>query len=303
MDWDKLRAFAAAVEAGSLTAAGDRLGLSQSALSRKIAGLEKELGASLFHRHARGLEPTGPGRILMEAVTDVSARLNAAERRIRESGEKPVGELTVTAPAALGALWLTPRIRRFSDAYPEIDLRLILEDRELDLERLEADVAVRPWTPTQPDLIQRKLFKVSTHLYASQDYLQRYGAPATPADLDGLDLITLPQDTPKWMRLTDWSCQVGRPAREPRKPSLIISGMIGLLRAAESGLGVASLPDYLAETAPTLIRVLPDHDGPHFDVHLVYPEELKNSKRLNVFSQFMSEESRAWIQRATSSAL
>ena len=173
MDWDKLRIFHAVADAGSFTHAGHELGLSQSAVSRQISALEEALNVPLFHRHARGLILTEQGEMLYRTAHEVFTKLTAAQTRLMDSKEKPSGELRITTTVGLGSVWLTPRLREFSEIYPEIAVTLLLDDRELDLSMREADVAIRLRRPTQPDLIQRKLFTVHHHLYASAEYLRR----------------------------------------------------------------------------------------------------------------------------------
>ncbi|PKP61950.1 MAG: LysR family transcriptional regulator, partial [Alphaproteobacteria bacterium HGW-Alphaproteobacteria-8] len=118
MDWDKLRVFHAVAEAGSLTHAGETLHLSQSAVSRQIRGLEESLGATLFHRHARGLILTEQGELLLDATREMTRRLLAAGARIRDSKDEVFGELRVTTTVGFGAMWLTPRLPRFFAMYP-----------------------------------------------------------------------------------------------------------------------------------------------------------------------------------------
>ena len=178
MDWDKLRVFQAAADAGSFTHAGETLGLSQSAISRQVGSLEADLGAPLFHRHARGLILTEQGEMLLGAVRDVVLKLDAVRSRLIDSREKPHGELRVTTTLGLGANWLAPRLGEFVDLYPEIKLQLLLSDDDLDLGMREADVALRLREPIQPDLIRRRLFTVHFHAYASADYLQKASATA-----------------------------------------------------------------------------------------------------------------------------
>ena len=110
MDWDKLRIFHAVADAGSLTHAGDALGLSQSAVSRQIRGLEESLGTTLFHRHARGLILTEQGELLFDATRSMTKRLETAAARIRDSEDEVYGELRVTTTTAFGTLWLAPRL-------------------------------------------------------------------------------------------------------------------------------------------------------------------------------------------------
>ena len=189
MDWDKLRVFQAAADAGSFTHAGETLGLSQSAISRQVAALEADLGAPLFHRHARGLILTEQGEMLLGAVRDVVLKLDAVRSRLIDSREKPHGELRVTTTLGLGANWLAPRLGEFVDLYPEIKLQLLLSDDDLDLGMREADVALRLREPSQPDLIRRRLFTVHFHAYASADYLRKHPQPRTVEDLDQHHLV------------------------------------------------------------------------------------------------------------------
>ena len=184
MDWDKLRIFHAVADAGSFTHAGHELGLSQSAVSRQISALEDALNVPLFHRHARGLILTEQGEMLYRTAHEVFTKLTAAQTRLMDSKEKPSGELRITTTVGLGSVWLTPRLKEFSEIYPQIAVTLLLDDRELDLSMREADVAIRLRRPTQPDLIQRKLFTVHHHIYASAEYLKKNGIPKALEDLD-----------------------------------------------------------------------------------------------------------------------
>src|SRR3990170_1260822 len=154
MDWDKLRIFHAAAEAGSFTHAGEVLRMSQSAVSRQVSSLEKDLGISLFHRHARGLVLTEQGELLFRTASDVMNRLQTAETLLSDSTTKPAGELRITSSVSLGSVWVTQRIREFIDVYPDIRIELILNDEPLDLSMRVADVAIWAREPQQSDLIR-----------------------------------------------------------------------------------------------------------------------------------------------------
>ena len=194
MDWDKLRVFHAVAEAGSFTHAGESLNLSQSAVSRQISALEESLSVPLFHRHARGLILTEQGELLFRTAREVFAKLTMAEGLITESKDRPKGPLKITTTVAFGATWLTPRIREFLDHYPEIQVSLVIDDTELDLSMREADVAIRMSPPRQPDLIQRHLLSVPSHVYAAPEYIKKHGAPQKPEDLDEHRLIVYGED-------------------------------------------------------------------------------------------------------------
>src|SRR5215469_8098287 len=171
MDWDKLRIFHAVASAGSFTHAGQMLTLSQSAVSRQVSALEEEIATPLFQRHARGLTLTDEGELLYSAVSDVLARLGQAEEALKNVQAAPRGSLKVTTSHGLGMFWLMPKLQTFLHDFPELQLHLVFEDRELDLAQREADIALRMRAPVQADLIQRKLFTVHYHIYAAPAYL------------------------------------------------------------------------------------------------------------------------------------
>src|SRR5258708_717808 len=195
MDWDKLKVFHAAAEAGSFTHAGEQLGLSQSAVSRQVSALEQELSVALFHRHARGLILTEQGELLYRTAHEVFMKLEAARAKLTDSRERPHGDLKVTTTVGIGVHWLTPSLGEFVDLYPDIRILLITTDEELDLAMREADVAIRLRQPTQPDLIQRKLFSVRFHAYASPEYIKRFVTPRALDDLDNHRILLLRAST------------------------------------------------------------------------------------------------------------
>ncbi|MGA7428121.1 MAG: LysR family transcriptional regulator, partial [Rhodoplanes sp.] len=257
MDWDKLKIFHAAAEAGSFTHAGEQLGLSQSAVSRQVSALEQDLSVVLFHRHARGLILTEQGEMLFRTAHDVFTRLEAARIKLADSRERPTGELKVTTTTGIGVHWLTPKLGEFTELYPDIRLTLITTDEELDLSMRLADVAIRLRQPTQPDLIQRKLFSVHFHAYAAPEYLQRFGTPHSFDDLDSHRLLILGgTDVPPNLQDTRWLLSgAGRDGKEPRTPHLVITNILGILRACQAGIGIALLPDYIVEEDGGLIQL------------------------------------------------
>src|SRR6201987_4666845 len=242
MDWDKLKVFHAAAEAGSFTHAGEQLGLSQSAVSRQVGALEQELSVPLFHRHARGLILTEQGELLYRTAHDVLMKLEAARTKLTDSREKPNGELRVNTTPGLGVHWLTPRLGEFLDLYPDIRITLITTDQELDLAMREADVAIRLRPPTQPDLIQRKLFSMHFHACASPEYLKRFGTPRSVEELDQHRLVILVGSGQPWLQQSGpWLLPAGRSERDPRTPWLPINNVLGVLPACQRGLGIAML--------------------------------------------------------------
>ena len=288
MDWDKLRVFHAVAEAGSFTHAGDTLNLSQSAVSRQISALEEALQVPLFHRHARGLILTEQGESLNRTVREVFAKLAMTEALLTESKEKPAGRLKVTTTVGFGSSWLAPRVQMFLDAYPDVTMALILDDSDLDLAMREADVAIRMHPPKQPDLVQRHLMAMEWHVCASADYLKKYGTPQKAEDLDNHRLILFGDYRPPVPDI-NWLADIGRRSGSPRKALLEVNSLQAMVMAVRSGLGIAALPDYMAaeEEAHGMVRLLTAEKAPKVDVYFVYPEELRTSKRVAVFRDFL----------------
>ena len=287
MDWDKLRIFHAVADAGSLTHAGESLHLSQSAVSRQIRALEESLNTTLFHRHARGLILTEQGELLFDATSAMSRRLDTAEARIRDSEEEVFGELRVTTTTAFGSLWLAPRLPALYDKYPELKIDLMLEERVLDLPMREADVAIRMKEPSQADLIRRKLMSVNMRLYATPAYLEARGTPETLEDLSKHRLICQNVTT---TQVSAGAKLVQELLTYDIPSTLTVNNYFGVLQAVRSDLGIGVLPDYIIQDFPNIRRVLPEVESNDVPVFLAYPEELRQSRRIAAFRDFVTEE-------------
>lgn len=287
MDWDKLRIFHAVAEAGSFTHAGEMLNLSQSAVSRQISALEASLKVPLFHRHARGLILTEQGELLYRTAHEVFGKLAMTAAQLSESKEHPTGPLKVTTTVAFGSTWLTPRMHEFMDLYPEVEVNLLLTDQELDLSMREADVAVRLSPPRQADLIQRHLLTVHMNVYAAPGYLKRYGEPMTAGDLDAHRLVIYGEDIRPPVPDVNWLLRVGSESGRLRRPALTVNNVYAIMRALQTGAGLGALPEFMGHGEDDLVQVLPQLEGPQFDAYFVYPEELRTSKRIQVFRDFL----------------
>jgi DNA-binding transcriptional LysR family regulator len=296
MDWDKLRIFHAVASAGSFTHAGQQLTLSQSAVSRQISALEEEISTPLFQRHARGLTLTDEGELLYTAVSEVLSRLAAAEEALKNIHESPRGPLKITASHGIGAYWLLPRLKEFSKEFPEVEIHLLMEDRELDLSQREADLAVRMRAPVQADLIQRKLFTVRYHMYASKEFLEKQGPPKTLEDICNFPIVVYGETAAPEIKEINWLLEhYKKHFKAGCKGSITrINNITGILQAVEVGLGIGVLPDYVAIGHPELVRVLPEVPAPSFDVHLVYADALRQSKRVAAFRDFLVRGSKDW---------
>lgn len=287
MDWDKLRIFHAVADAGSLTHAGETLHLSQSAVSRQIRALEISLNTTLFRRHARGLILTEQGELLLEATRTMTRRLDATAARIRDSEDEVFGELRVTCTNGFGTLWLAPRLPRLFERYPNLKIDLMLEERVLDLAMREADVAIRMKEPSQADLIRRRLMEVRIRFYASRDYIDKHGMPKTAEDMNNHRLISHSPASPQVRAGADFVT----PFLANNTQSLLtVNSYFGIQQAVVQGIGIGALPDYITTATPDLVPVLPDDQSAPIPVYLAYVEELRHSKRVCAFRDFVLEE-------------
>jgi len=293
-DWDKLRIFHAAAEAGSFTHAAERLNMSQSAVSRQISALEASLGVKLFIRHARGLVLTEVGEQVFSTSHHMWEELQSVESKITESHDIPAGPLVVTTTVGFGSTWLAPRLHEFVSLYPTIQLEIRLNDTDLDLAMRQADVAIRLHQPSQTEMIQRKLFTVHFHIYASKAYLEKNGTPKTASDLDEHCIVTFGSPVPSHLTDINYLEKLGRTDKGLRRANLRVNAISGMTEAVQAGVGIAMLPDYATENAIDLVPILTDMKLPEFETYFVYPPALKNSKRVGVFRDFLVTSARKW---------
>ena len=294
LDWDKLRIFHAAAEAGSFTHAADKLHLSQSAISRQVSSLEQDVGVALFNRHARGLILTEQGELLFRTAHDVLMKLEGVRAKLAESKETPTGKLRVTTTVGLGTGWLSARVQEFVELYPDLQVQLILDNEELDLNMRQADCALRLRQPQQPDLIQRRLFTVHFHAYAAPSYVNRFGKPETVAELDNHRIVNFGEPAPGYLTGINALEAVGRPDGDPRAAIFQINNLVSVKEAVQRGIGIGLLPDYLINKESNLVQLLPDMEVPSFDTYFCYPEALKSAAKLNVFRDFLFSKARSW---------
>ncbi|HRP78125.1 MAG TPA: LysR family transcriptional regulator, partial [Aquamicrobium sp.] len=286
--------FHAAAQAGSFTHAAETLRLSQSAISRQVSALEQDVGVALFHRHARGLVLTEQGEILYKTAHEVLMKLETVRARLTEAKDRPSGQLRVSTTVGLGSGWLTERVQEFLDLYPEIQLQLILANEELDLTMRQADCAIRLRQPQQPDLIQRKLFTVHFHLFASPAYVAKYGKPRAIEELDRHRIVTFGEQVPHHLADMNWLETAGRPEGSKRIATLQINNIMSIKMAVQRGAGIAMLPDYAVDKDSGLVQIMPETEVPSFDTYFCYPDAMKNQVKLHVFRDFLIAKARSW---------
>ena len=294
MDWDKLKIFHAVAEAGNFTKATYALNLSQSAISRQIQTLEQEMKTQLFERHARGLSLTENGEYLFKTAHEVISKLKDVESTLLDKKDKPSGKLTVTTVVSFGTTWLTPRIQEFMKLNPEMEIELIFDDRELDLSTRQADIGIWMRRPKQLNYIQKKLININYHIYGSTKYLEQYGHPKNTSDLNKHKFISYGKGAPSPVFNPDWALKLGLKDSKKRKPIMKVNSIYGLLLAVQSGVGLASLPDYITVNVPNIVKILPQFPGPKSEAHFVYPQSLKNVARVIAFRNFLYSKVSKW---------
>lgn len=291
VDWDRLRVFLVVVEAGSFTAAARKLELSQSAISRQIGSLESSLKIPLFYRHARGLRLTEHGEAFYQAVVSMEEQLAKVLEKISDAQSHAEGPLRITTTVAFGSAWLSPRIAKFHQMYPDIRVSVLLVDSpELDLLSRQADVAIRFEEQTRGELIQQRLMSIRYHLYASKTYLAARGVPRDISDLDRHELIAYGGGHDAPLKNFDRILNLGRDPSHPRLPALRVNNVYGMYRAVKSGLGIAALPRYIVEDDANLQEIELGDEIKAFDAYIVFAEDMRGSKRIEALRTFLMNE-------------
>lgn len=289
MDWDKLRVFYHVAKSRSFNRASERLNISQSSISRGIQLLEHQVKYAVFNRTPKGLTMTRHGEILFEAVEKMFGDLETAKTIMEEESKEPKGTLKVASTVALASIWLVELVPIFLEFYPQIHLDIIGHDEGLDMKMREADVSIRPFIENQPDLIQKYLFSCSLQLYASPEYIEKFGEPAHVKELDYHRIITFGESAVRPYNDIDWPLRIGSNEGDVRKPYISINSSHGAANLAAKGLGIVALSkEYPNIDKINLVPILTSVAGPVIDLFYVYPESLKNSKRVKVFGDFLS---------------
>ena len=247
----------------------------------------------MFIRHQKGVRLTEQGENLLNTVNSINLSISKFEQKLIDKKNKPTGKLNINTTVGFGSTWLTPRINKFTEQYPDMELSLIMSDEEIDLSSRNADIAVRVKKPTQANLIFKKFVNFHNHIYGSSNYLKANGIPRNVNDLDRHNLICFGTGLPSPIPNIDWILKIGK-NNGKRKPKFRINSIYGISLSVEKGSGLASLPDYMAAEKPHLVRVLPNLEGPSYQTYFVYTEAFKNDRRLEVFRDFLYNEAKDW---------
>ena len=293
---DRLEAMAvllAVVEEGSLSSGSRRLRAPLATVSRKVADLEKHLGAQLLVRTSRRVQLTEAGRAYVESARRILEQVEEAERSAAGEYSTPKGELYVTAPTMFGRTHLLPLAIDFLKEQPEIDMRLLLNDRQVDLVEEHIDVAVRIGHLIDHDLRASKVGEVRRVACASPAYLAQRGTPTVPEDLLSHDGITFRgfANAPEWRYRGDGPAWEAEP-----RTRLAVNSTEAAIAAAVAGVGIARLLSYQIEDelrSGSLVAILEEFAPPPLPVNLVYPEARLVPRKLRAFLDWTAPRLRA----------
>lgn len=285
---EDLQAFVAVVEAGSFTAAADRLGMAKSAVSRRLSGLEERLGVQLLQRTTRRLNLTDTGRSFYERSARILADLDEAEAAVHQEHGELRGKLRIALPLSFGIRHMCKPIAEFAQLHPRVTFDLDLNDRRVDLLQEGADLALRIGRLSDSSLIARRLFDSHTVICASPGYLEQYGAPQTPAELREHRCLV-------YGNLSDpsrWAARDANGVEQSVDVNAVLTATSGdfLSQLAARGQGIVMQPTFIAGELikeGALLPLLTDHEWPTVPAYAVYPPTRHLSFRVRTFIDFL----------------
>lgn len=284
MDWDDLRFVLAVRRTGSALAAAQALGVNQSTVMRRIAHIEEALGVTLFERRQKGYRATAQGVAVAETALRVEAAIGDLKSALSAEKRTLAGTVRLTTSESLANRLVAPCLPLFQKAHPHLRIELIADDRRLDLARGEADVALRAGSrPEGAGIVMRRMPHAAWSVYCSKAYAKEHGAPASRADIArhailGMEgqMATLPG--PRWLA-------AAAPDAEIRFRSNSLTNLVSNLRA---GLGIASLPCFVGDSEPELVRCFPPPPELDSEMWLIVREELKAAPHVRAFADFLA---------------
>ena len=284
-DWNKARAFLVTAEEGSLSAAARALGMAQPTLGRQVDGLEQELGIVLFERVGRGLQLTPGGLELLDHVRVMGDAAGRVSMNALGQSQTLEGRVCISASETYAAVLLPPIIAKLRILEPDIHVEIVVSNQASDLRRREADIAIRNFRPTEPDLIAKKVGEADAVLYATPDYIEKIGNPTMPQDLRHAHFVNLDHAGMMIKALN----KLGLGLTEENFPLLTESYLV-MWELVRQGAAIGILDAHIGDADPIVRRVLPDFQPFIFPIWLVSHRELTTSRRIRRVYDYLAEE-------------
>ena len=284
-DWNRARAFLVTAQEGSLSAAGRVLNMAQPTIGRQITALEKELGVILFERVGRGLQLTPNGATLLEFVERMGQSANALSIAAYGQSQSIEGSITISASDTYAANVLPAIIAKLHVQQPAIKVEILTTNSASNLLKREADIAIRSFCPTEPELIAKKIRDVPARLYATAQYLSAIGNPKTIADLSKAEFIAIDKHESLMKGLN----AVGFELSADNFP-IMTENFLVMWEMVKQSIGIGILDSFIAEKEPTIVSVLPDMPPLMFPLWLVAHRELNTSRRIRVVFDLLAKE-------------
>jgi DNA-binding transcriptional LysR family regulator len=284
-DWNCARAFLVSAEEGSFSAAARALGISQPTVGRQVAALEEELGVALFERIGNTLDLTAAGLELMEHVRGMGDAATHVSRTATGQSLSIEGTVCITASELISAYILPPIVGRIRREHPRIEIEIVASNTARDLRRREADIAIRNFMPTQPELFTRKIAERHARLYAAPVYLEKIGKPKTPADLSRAEFFGFDRTDLMIKGLRPFGIEV-----TSKNFPIVTDNHLVQWEMAKHGLGICIVMDEVGDAEPRVRRVLPDLGPFPVPIWLTAHRELRTSRRIRIVFDLLAEE-------------
>lgn len=284
-EWDDLRCLLAVQRHGTLAAAGAALGLNPTTVGRRVASLQEDLGATLLERQGRGYVLNDAGQRLLVHAQQMEQAAHALSRAVGGEDQRLAGTVRVSTTEMLATRFIAPYLHRFARAYPHIDLEVVTSPGNANLERQEADVALRLTRPKGDHLAIRRLLSVDLGLYAGKRYLERVGTPpGLGASFAGHDLLGF--SLVRGFRRENAWLDAHLPGA---RIALRASSVSAVFAAAVGGMGIALLPRIVADPEPWLVEVAPAEGLEQREVWQVVHRDLRHAARIRAVLDFLAE--------------
>lgn len=282
-DWNRARAFLVTAEEGSLAAAARALDMTQPTLGRQVAALEQEIGVELFTRRGRGLELTPNGTKLVEHVRAMGEAANQFSLSATGESDTVEGNICITTTEILAAYILPPMVQKLRKSEPGIEIEIISTNEESNLNRREADIAIRSFRPTQSELIVKKLFEATGHLYAAKEYLQQLDNPKSIAELNHANFIDVEKSGHLMSLLNSQGFSLS-----PDNFPIVTKSHIVQWELVKQGLAICGTLEQIGDAEPLVERVVAPGITPiRADVWIVTHKDLRTNRRVRTVFDFL----------------